>query len=130
MKKQVTTFVVTCCRDSTSLSSSDALLAATAWTTWPSSFLLRLCLARLHGGCRLRWLSTWRTDPDFNEIAVTIAAIEDGDSPRIDSTLRHQILRRASNQHIRLTGTARTSGIDDDVSLCVRRVLQLNRQII
>src|SRR5207302_6997628 len=107
-----------------------SLLTATAWTTGASSFLLRLCLARLHGGCRLRGLSTWRTDPDFNEIAVAKATIEDCDSPRIDSALRHQIIRRASNQHIRLTGTAGTSGIDDNVSLRVRRVLQLNRQII
>src|SRR3989442_5473467 len=116
MKKQVTTFVVTCCRDSTSLSSSDALLAATAWTTGPSSFLLRLCLTRLHGGCRLRGLSAWRTDPDFNEIAVTITAIEDGDAPRIDSALRYQIVRRASGQHIPLAGWAGKSRIAESVT--------------
>src|SRR2546425_2935535 len=106
IKKQVTTNVVTCRRDSKGLSLSDGLFAATAWTTGPSSFLLRLCLTRLHGGCRLRGLSAWRTDPDLNEIAITITAIEDGDSPRIDSALRHKIIRRAPNQHIRLTGKA------------------------
>src|SRR2546422_7117129 len=119
MKKQVTTNVVTC-RDSTSLSSSDALLAATAWTTGPSSFLLRLCLTRLYSGCRLRRLSTRRADPDFNEIAIAIATIENSDSPRIDSALRNQIISRAANQHVCLTATAGTSGINDDVSLRVR----------
>src|SRR5256885_168297 len=88
-KKQVTTNVVTCWR-SPSLSSLDPLLAATAWTTGSSSFLLRLCLTWLHSGCRLRGFSARRTDPDFNEIAVAIAAIENGDSPRIDSALRHE----------------------------------------
>src|SRR2546425_9430795 len=120
IKRQVTTNVVTCRRDSTGLSLSDRLFAATTRTTGPSSFLLRLCLTRLHGGCRLRGLSARRTDPDFNKIAVPMAAVEDGDSPRIDSALRHQIIRRASNQHIRLSATAGSSGIDDDVSLRVR----------
>src|SRR5438128_11457532 len=116
MKKQVTTNVVTRCRDSTGLTLSDGLLATTAWTTGASSFLLRLCLTRLNGRCRLRGLSTWRADPDFNEIAIAIAAIKNGDSPRIDSALRHQIISRAANQHVRLTATAVTSGIDDDVT--------------
>src|SRR5438876_10930233 len=106
------------------------LAAATTWLSRPSAFLRRLRVARLYGRRRLRRLRARRTEPDFDEVGVTIATIDDGNPSRVDSTLIHEIVHRATAEHIRLACTAGPARVDDDVSLITRRALQFNREVI
>ena len=89
----------------------------------PGAFPRRLHVARLYGWRRLRGLGSRRTDPDFDEVCVAIATIDDDDALTIDSTRRGQVIHRAAAEHVCLPRTAVSAGIDDYVSRRVRRAL-------
>jgi hypothetical protein len=95
-----------------------------------AAFPGRLNVSGLDSWCRLGAFRARRTDPNFDEVGVAIAAIHNGDASRIDSALIRQIVRRAPREHIGPARAAGSSGIDDDVSLRVRSVLQLDGQVV
>ena len=96
----------------------------------PGAFPRRLHVTRLYGWRRLRGLGSRRTDPDFDEICIAIATIDDDDATSIDSARNRQVIHRAAAKHVCLSGAAGTTRVDDDVSSRVWCVLQLNGQII
>src|SRR5882724_1580466 len=51
----------------------------------PGAFPRRLHVTRWYGWRRLRGLGSRRTDPDFDEVCVAIATIDDDDALTIDS---------------------------------------------
>src|SRR5712692_6964287 len=105
-------------------------VAPSARAPRPGTFLRRLNVARLDGWCRLGALRARRTNPNFKEVGVAIATIYNGDASRIDSARFHQIVHRSPREHVGLACTAGSSGIDDDVSLRGRSVLQLDCEVV
>src|SRR2546423_7602405 len=102
----------------------DVLFAT--WSTrfsGPGAFPRRLHVTRLYGWRRLRGLGSRRTDPDFDEVCVAIATIDDDDALTIDSTRGCQVIHRAAAEHVCSSCTAVSAGIDDYVHRRVRRVL-------
>src|SRR5207253_4311909 len=97
---------------------------APARTAGPSAFPRRLHVARLHGRRRLRRIRSRRTDPDFKEVGVAIATIDNDDPSGIDTALIDQVVHGATAEHVCLTCAAGSPGVDDDVSLRIRCVLQ------
>src|SRR5947207_9057119 len=100
----------------------DVLFAT--WSTrfsGPGAFPPRLHVTRLYGWRRLRGLRSRRTDPDFDEVCVAIATIDDDDALTIDSARSCQVIHRAAAKHVCLPGATRAAGIDDYVSRRVRR---------
>src|SRR5437868_12888699 len=86
----------------------------------PSAFPRRLHVTRLYGWRRLRGLRSRRTDPDFDEICIAIATIDDVDATSIDSARSCQVIHRAAAKHVCLSRAAGAAGVDDNVCGHVR----------
>src|SRR5882724_1703334 len=89
----------------------------------PGAFPRRLHVTRLYGWRRLRGLGSRRTDPDFDEICIAIATVDDDDALTIDSASSCQVIHRAAAKHVCLPRAAGAARVDHDVSRRVRRVL-------
>src|SRR5262245_48981935 len=90
-------------------------LTAPARFPWRGALLRRTDIARCQGRCWLRRLGSRRTDPNLNEIVVTITAIDDHDSIAIDSALSGQIIHGPLTETFRLARPTRAARIDNDV---------------
>src|SRR5437016_9420015 len=107
-----------------------SVIGAAAWPSRPCALSARLNISRLHGRRRLWPFGSRRTDPDFKVIGIAITAIDDDDPAGIDSACGYQIIHRAFGQHVSLADATGATRIDNYVSLRVRRILQLDRQVI
>src|SRR5437660_1084238 len=101
------------------------LFAAASWLSRARAFLSRSHVARLQSRRWLRRLGSRRTNPDFNEVCIAIAAVDDDDSAGINAAHSRQVIDRAAAKHVCLSGATGTTSVDNDVSRRVRRVLQL-----